>query len=391
MMKILIKLFFCIIILSLLAVLITDKMYLLTALRVTYLKGNTDVTIYDYKVQETNVIEAKNKQPWKLHQKYNQVKLSDNILKHHKNLESIAFIVVKDGQILTEEYFNEGSKEHLSGVWSITKTYTAMLILKAIEDGLIDDIDDPVTKYIPELEFEQRQILTLRHLASMSAGLYWKESAHSPFSLITKFNFYNNLEKLVLNDMSAVREPGEVQHYNSGGIQILGLVLERVLGGKSISDYLSEKIWNPMGYEFDGGYILDSKKYANEKAFCGLVMTARDVSRLGQLINQKGKWNGQQILSVKDINLIQTLPYNNTSYNYGVWSGVYKGYKFYFQAGYLGQYCISVPDLNLVITRLGHKASPKKNALEVNPDTYIYIEEAIRILQESGIDLLEQY
>lgn len=374
-----------VLILCLLGLLITDKMYLVPAFKVTYLRGNTDVTIDDYKIQDTRIIKAKNKQPWKLHEKYNEVKLSDSILNHHKDLRSIAFLIVKDRQILTEEYFNEGSKEHLSGVWSITKTYTSVLILKAIEDGLITDIDDPVIKYIPELEFEQRKILTLRHLASMSSGLYWNETAHSPFSLITKFNFYDNLEKLVLNDMSMIGEPGEVQHYNSGATQILGLVLERVLRKKTISDYLTEKIWNPMGYEYDGRFILDSKRYSNEKVFGGLVMTARDVSRLGQLINQKGKWNDQQILNDNAMCLFQTLPYNNTSYNYGIWSGVYKGYKFYYQAGYLGQFCISVPDLNLVITRLGHSTSPKANIEDISDDTYIYIEEAMRIIQKSGL------
>jgi len=373
---------------GLLGSLITDKTYLLKALRVTYLRGNIDGTIDDYEVQATQKIKAKNPVPWQLHEKYNQVELSTEILKTHTDLKSIAFLVIKDGKILTEQYFNEGSKEHLSSVWSISKTYTSLLILKAIEDGLISDINDPVTKYIPELKFEQEDTLTLRHLASMSAGLYWDESSHTPFSLITKLNFYSDLEKFTLNDMRATGEPGQVQHYNSGATQILGTVLDRVLKEKSISDYLSEKVWSSLGCEYDGLYILDSKKHGNEKTFGGIVATARDVSRLGQLLLQNGYWNGKQILSEDQMALFTTLPYNNSTYNYGIWTGDYKGHKFYYQLGFLGQFCITVPDLNLVITRLGHEISPTENLGEedVEPDTYLYIEEAIRIIEESEIN-----
>lgn len=380
------KILLAFIVIGFLGIIILDKTYLLKALSVTYLRGNTDVTIDDYKIQETKTIYATKPQPWKLHEKYNQIELSDRILKYHEELESIAFLVIKNGEILTEKYFNEGSIEHLSGLWSVTKTYTCLLILKAIEDGLISDIDDAVTKYIPELNFNQKETLTLRHLASMSAGLYWDELAHSPFSLITKINFYGDLDNFVLNDISTIEEPGQIQQYSSGGTQILGMVLKRVLKEKSISDYLKEKIVTPLGYEHDGLYILDSKKHSNEKVFGGLVMTARDVSKLGQLFVQNGKWNGQQILSDQEMNLFTTLPYNNTSYNFGVWTGNYKGHQFHYQAGFLGQYCITVPDLNLVITRLGHNDSDQESLESVNPDTYVYIEEALRIIEESEID-----
>ena len=381
---------FIIITIGLLGLVITDKTYLLKAFRVTYLRGNTDATIYDYEVQPTKTIKSRNPQPWLLHEKYNHVELSGKIIELHKKLKSHAFLVIKDGKILTEKYFLKGGKEHLSGVWSVTKTYTSVLILKAIEDGLISSIDDPVKKYIPELKLEQKETLTLRHLASMSAGLYWDEQAHTPFSLIAKVNFHSNLDKVILNDMKAIGEPGKIQHYNSGATQMLGIVLDRVLDGKSISNYLEEKIWTPLGYEYDGLFILDSKKNANEKTFGGLVMTARDVSKLAQLFLQDGKWNGQHILSSQDMNLITTLPYNNTTYTYGIKNGSYKGLKYYYQSGFRGQFCITVPALSLVITRLGHESTPRKNLEDVVPDTYTYIEEAIRIIEKSEVDKIDE-
>jgi CubicO group peptidase (beta-lactamase class C family) len=367
------------------AMLITDTTYLLKAFRTVWMRGNTDATIDDFQVQPTKTIKARQPQPWALHDQYNKVELSKGIQQYHKDKESIAFLIVKDGKLLTEKYFKEGSETHLSGIWSITKTYTSFLILKAVQDGLITSVDDPVKKYIPELNLSQKEPLTLRHLASMSAGMYWEEQSHEPLALITKLNFYGDLEKFTIEDMYATGEPGMIQHYNSGGTQMLGTVLKRVLGKKSITDYLSEKFWQPLGYEHDGLFIIDSKKHENEKAFGGIVSTARNVTKLGQLILNDGVWNGQQILSQADMQLIKNLPYNNKTYTYGLWTGVYQGSRFYYQSGFGGQLCIAFPEHRLVITRLGHKTTPRANLEDVKPDTYKLITEALRIVKESGL------
>ena len=369
---------------------VTDTDYLLKAFRVTYLRGKTDVTIDDYHIQSTKTIKKGTPQKWELHKDYNKEPIAEDVLKMHKDYKSIAFLVIKDGQLLTEKYFNEGSESHLSGVWSISKTYTSLLILKAIEDGLIDDIDDPVSKYIPELNFNQKNELTLRHVASMSAGLFWDESAHEPLALITKLNFYDDLEKFTVEDLNAVGEPGEIQHYNSGSTQILGIVLKRVLGDKSITDYISEKFWQPLGYEYDGLYIVDSEKHGNEKAFGGIVTTARDVSKLGQLLLNNGVWKGKQLINEKDMQLFHHLPYNNKTYTFGLWSGVYEGERFIFQSGFRGQYCITFPKHNLVITRLGHETSPKDDIGDIKADVYIYLKEAIRIAEKSNDELMTE-
>jgi CubicO group peptidase (beta-lactamase class C family) len=382
------KLLFAIIIvvaIGLTGILVTDTTYLFSAFRVVWLRGNTDVSIDDYKVQATQTIIATHPHAWEKHEQYNRVAIAEDMQQFHREKESIAFLIIKDGKLLTEQYFNEGSETHLSGIWSITKTYTSLLILKAVEDGLIASVDDPVVKYIPELKIQQKDTLTLRHLASMSAGLYWDEWSHQPLALITKLNFYPDLEKFTINDMYATGEPGRVQHYNSGATQMLGTVLKRVLGEKSITEYLSEKFWQPLGLEHDGLFILDSKKNKNEKAFGGIVSTARNVSKLGQLLLNEGMWNGRQLLSDADMQLIKTIPYNNTSYTFGLWTGLYEGSRFYYQSGFRGQFCITFPKHNLVITRLGHKTSPRSNIEDISPDTHKFIQEALRIVKESGL------
>jgi CubicO group peptidase (beta-lactamase class C family) len=362
---------------------LTDTTYLLRGVRTVYLRGNTDVTIDDYSVQETRTIKARAPMAWPKHDLYNKVPLSESFKTFNQTQESLAYLVIQNGQLLSEHYFNEGSPEHLSGIWSISKTYTSLLLLKAQQQGLIDSIDDPVSKYVPEWTVRQEEPLTLRHLASMNTGLFWDEMDHSPFSLIAKLNFYGNLEKYTLEDLYATGIPGKEQHYNSGGTQLLGTVLKRVLAPKTISQYLEESFWTPLNYEHDGLFILDSQRHQNEKTFGGIVSTARNVSRLGQLINNQGKWQGQTILTEEDLSLITTLPYNNKTYTYGFWTGLYKGERYYYQSGFGGQFCISFPKYDLVITRLGHKTSKKDHINAVAPDTKVYIEEALRIVSES--------
>lgn len=363
----------------------TDTGYLIEALRVTYLRGQRSVGIYDYTVQPTRTVPKASHKPWPRHRHYNRVPLADTIVQLHKQLQSTAFVVVHQGQLLAEYYYAEGGPEQRSGLWSVSKTYTALLILKAIEDGLIDHIDDPVSKYVPEFAVQQKSPLTLRHLCSMSTGLFWAEREQSPLSLMAKINFCNNLEQFTLSELYAVGEPGQLQHYDSGGMQLLGTVLERVLAGKPIAQYLAEKFWQPIGAEHDALYILDSKRYQHEKTYGGLVATARDVSRLGQAIADSGRFQGHTILSPEQWQRLTTLPYQNRTYAFGIWTGLYQDQRFYYQSGHQGQFCISFPAHNLVITRLGHRNFRKADLEDVSAETYLFIAEALRLVEASAV------
>lgn len=362
-----------------------DKEYLLTAVRVVYFRGNSTVGIYDYEAHATRPIKAGSPQPWEQHERYNQEPLSAEIMELHENQKTTSFLVVKDGKLLSEDYFNGGSKTEQTGLWSVTKTYVSFALLKAVEDGLIDDINDPVSKYLPEWKVEQSPPLTLRHLASMSAGLSWNEMEKGPLALIAKYNFHDNLDELSVEALRAIGKPGDVQHYNSGGTQLLGTVLGKVLAPKNLSDYLSEKFWQPLGCEQDALFILDSEKQGNEKAFGGMVASARDIAKLGQVLLDNGKWKGQTILQPEDVKLMKTVPYNNKTYSYGLWTGVYEGERFYFQAGYQGQQVITVPSHNMVVVRQGHIAALKEDIEDLPFEVFEYIKEGVRIGKVLGL------
>ena len=360
----------------------TDRSYLFTAARTIWLRGQTDAGIHDFTVQPTRNITAGTHQPWPHSLNYNKVAPSKNILEHHEDYQTTAFIIAKDGELLSEHYYNGSYAKDVSSIWSVSKSFITFAILKAVEQGLIDSIDDPVKKYIPEWPVEQSPTLTLRHLASMSAGLYWEEMDHSPFSLIAQFTFDDDIVPLTINTLPATGNPGDIQHYNSGGTQLLGTILLRVLNGKDIATYISESFWQPLGMQQDGMYVLD-RENGNERVFGGIVSSALDMAKFGQLVVNNGEWNDEQILSTEHIELIKQIPYNNRTYGYGLWISEYNGDPIYHMEGFLGQKNIIYPKHNLLITRLGHQMIEREELEDISPQVAIFIEEALRVLGES--------
>ncbi len=362
----------------------TDRSYLFTAVKTIWLRGQTDAGIHDFTVQPTRSIKAGKHQPWPRSDNYNKITPSDEILKHHKEYRTTAFLIAQNGELLSEHYYNGSHAKDVSSIWSVSKSFITFALLKAVEQGLIESIDDPVKKYIPEWPVEQTPTLTLRHLASMSAGLYWEEMDHSPFSLIAQFTFDDDIVPLTINTLPATGNPGDIQHYNSGGTQLLGTIMQRVLNGKTIASYISESFWQPLGMQQDGLYVLD-RDNGNERVFGGMVASALDMAKFGQLLLNKGNWNGIQILSSEHINLIKQIPYNNRTYGYGIWVSEYKGDPIYHMEGFLGQKNIIYPKHNLLITRLGHQMIAREELEDISPQVELFIEEALRVLREERL------
>jgi len=371
-----------ILILLLLSLLVaTDRAYLLTAARTIWLRGQTDAGIHDFEVQPLRAIKASDHQPWPKANTYNQAPLSKALLEHHQRYKSTAFLIAQNGKLISEHYFNGSHEKDVSSTWSVSKSFITFAILKAIEEGLIDNINDPVHKYLPEWKVKQNPELTLRHLGSMSAGLYWDEMDHSPFSLIAQFTFDDKITDLSISELPAIGNPGDTQHYNSGGTQLLGSILARVLKDKNISDYISESFWKPLGMQQNGFYVLD-KENGDERVFGGIIASAKDMAKFGQLFLNEGQWKQEQILSKEHIQLIKQKPYNNQTYGYGIWVGEYEGDPIYNMQGFLGQFNIIYPKHNLLITRMGHQMMKKENLEDDHPQVNFLIKEALLLLEE---------
>jgi len=211
-------------------------------------------------------------------------------------------LIIHKDTIVYEQYFN-GMKEETTHIsWSVGKSFGATLVGIALEDGWFASIEDPVTKYLPQLKKSGYDGVQIKDILQMSSGIKFTEDYRDFNSDINRFGrgfaLGSSLEKFV-KSLKNEREPGTYNHYVSMDTQVLGMLVMQVTG-KNLSDYLKEKIWDPVGMEHDAQWIID--KTGTEAAFGGLNITLRDYAKFGLLYMKEGNWNGQQIISKDWIN-----------------------------------------------------------------------------------------
>ena len=345
------------------------------------------VNIDDYKIFANRTVKKGDAQPWKISSDYNSLKLSKEELDYFNEFGTVAFLVVKDTALLFEAYWDGYGTNSYSNSFSMAKSIISLLVGCAVEDGYIHSLDDPISKYLPELKAGDS--VTIRNLLTMSSGLSWDESYSSLFSQTTKGYYGSNLPKLVLSQIS-LEKPGKYFEYRSGDTQLLSLIVERATG-KTLSDYVSERIWSKIGAEHNALWCLD-RKNGVEKAFCCFNSNARDFARFGQLVLNNGSWNGKQIIPLDYLHqAVQPATYLKDSetgkpcnfYGYQWWILYLDGYHVIYARGLNGQYIFAIPQLNSVIVRLGHKRSTVR--IDGTPeDVYKYIRLGIQIINNKN-------
>ncbi len=238
-----------------------------------------------------------------------------------------AALIVKNDTIVFEHYHGGWDKDTRSCIFSVTKTITSMLCGIAIKDGYIKSLSDPVTDYITELKkvdplFDS---LKIEHLLDMTAGLKFDENyAWNPFSKMAKLYMGDDAMKVV-KSMKFSNRPGEHFQYDSMTSQILGIVIERATG-MPYAQYLSEKVWKPLGMEQDALMGLDSKKHRVAKSYGGLTTNVRDLAKVGRLYLNIGNWDGKQIIDTsfvaRSFSTHMSGEKNKNTYSYSWYWGV---------------------------------------------------------------------
>jgi CubicO group peptidase (beta-lactamase class C family) len=284
---------------------------------------------------------------------------AENFDKFLASTRTTAFIVIKDDKIVYEKYFNGYQRDSIGTSFSIAKSITSALIGIAIDEGLIASIDDPITKYIPELKERDTRFgnITIKNLLTMSSGLRYVEEG-LPWSDDTTTYYDTELRSLALS--SKVEEsPGKRFHYNNYNPLLLGMILERATH-KPVSQYLEDKIWKPLGMDAHASWSLDSDASGFEKMESGINARAIDFAKIGRLFLNNGNWNGKQVISENWVNE-STRPDTSTDpapfYQYMWWvhplSEDSTRYNFY-AAGNYGQFIYVIPEKNIVIVRHGY-------------------------------------
>jgi CubicO group peptidase (beta-lactamase class C family) len=269
-----------------------------------------------------------------------------------RSSKTVAFIVIKDNSVVYEKYFRGASESTLVNSFSMTKSLVSALVGVAISEGYIKSVDQTVADFLPEFKDKAYGKVTIRNLLQMTSGIGFSFNGYSPFADNAQFYYGSNLREQVAK-LKAKQPQGKVWKYKESDPQMLGLILERATG-RTLSKYLEEKIWQPLGMEFDASWSLDSKEDGVEKAFCCFNARARDFAKFGMLYLNKGAWNDKQIVPKEWIEASTQADTSNggaENYKYLWWLPRPREGDFYAD-GNLGQFIYVNPKSNVVIVKL---------------------------------------
>ncbi len=353
--------------------------YLITAVRTVYFHGHKTAFLDDYKYFPNREIKRGVAQPWHIAKDYNTVKATERLESTNKDLQTVAFMIIKNDSIWYESYYDGYDKDSKSNSFSMAKSVVSAALGKAIMEGKIKSLDQKVIDFLPELEGAYKDQLTVGDLSSMASGLNWDEQYYSPLSIVTRAYFDKDLRKVMLG-LDINTQPGQHFEYKSGDTQLLAMVLEKAVK-KPLAVYVSEKFWQPLGAENDALWQLDHEGDGIEKAYCCIASNARDFARFGKLYQQHGKWEGQQILDSAFVaKSIQPRFPESPEYGYGWWLNNYRNKSMFYMRGHLGQFVIVIPEDDMIIVRLGHLKGLQTTADAHSNDFYIYVDEAYQML-----------
>ena len=351
--------------------------YIFKGVRTIYLTGNNTAFISDYEYFDNREIKSANPQPWALHKQYNTIDESDKLNELNDKRKTKSFLVIKNDSILFEKYYDGHKQTDISNSFSVAKSIVTSMMGKAIMEGKIKSLDQPVSDFFEEYKNGLASELTVGDLASMSSGMKWNEKYYSVINITSESYFTDDLRSVILGQ-EIENKPGKGFRYSSGDTQLLAMIIEKATG-TSLSDYLSQKFWGPMGAENLALWQIDSEESGMEKAYCCIAATARDFARFGKLYIDKGKWGDTEILDSSFVELSLNPVFDDSPfYGYGWWLYEYEGKKVFTMNGHRGQFVISFPDENIIIVRQGD-FNNKGRVSERSGDLYQYISEGYKI------------
>lgn len=234
---------------------------------------------------------------------------------------SQSLIVVHKGTLQLEQYWRGADRETRFNPQSMSKSVLALLTGIAIEDGKIGSVTDPISKYIGEWKNDPRGTATIEQILRMTAGL--EQMAVDGYydvdflSRVARYSLGEDFNGMIL-DLRQVDEPGTKFEYNPEEANLLGIAIERATG-KRYAEYLSEKLWQPLGLA-DASMYLDRPGGAAMKSCC-VFSRPYDWAKIGLLISQNGAWDGEQLVPAGWIKAMITPSPLRDFYGYFVWLG----------------------------------------------------------------------
>ncbi|MHA1988535.1 MAG: serine hydrolase domain-containing protein [Promethearchaeota archaeon] len=255
------------------------------------------------------------------------------------------FLIVKNGFVIYEKYYNDYNQDKTNHLCSVTKTIISALIGIAIDKNYIKSIDDKLIEIFPEFKPKSsdylKRKLTIRHLLTMTTGFLWSSKAYEPMlmRLKNKKNWVDYILNLPIKD----RMFGQFQ-YNSANSHVLSGIISRT-SNMSTQAFAEKYLFKPMGISNNVKWMKDPQGI-NIGGY-GLQLRPRDMAKFGFLYINQGVWDIKQIISKDWIE--ESIKNYSEDYGYHVWIARVNGSNAFIAAGYGGQYIVGIPELDLVI------------------------------------------
>jgi CubicO group peptidase (beta-lactamase class C family) len=272
-----------------------------------------------------------------------------------------SLLVIRNGYLIAEDYFNEGSVHQKDRLQSVTKSYTSALVGIALDQGYLSSVDQKMLEFFPEVADQitdpRKEQITIRELLQMRAGYPWEETDPALWDDLLSGHYPPLIEEFPL-----VADPGTEFNYSNLSSNWLGIIVDRATG-MNLKAYAEENLFLPLGVEA-GEWGTDADGHNNGAA--DLHLTARDAARFGLLYLNDGVFDGNQIVPAdwvhdslerysEDINVTGGFPANwglsisDIGYGYQWWSARAGDHHFDYAMGHGGQMIVLLNELDMVI------------------------------------------
>lgn len=272
-------------------------------------------------------------------------------------LETIhSLLVIKNGRLVAEKYFNGGAKDRKDRLQSVTKSYTSALVGIALEQGYITSVDQKMMEFFPELSGNisdtRKEQITIRQMLQMRAGYPWEESTPELFEML-----YHGFWPSLLVSVPLVSDPGTKYEYSNLTAHLLGVIVSRATG-TDLRSFAQENLFGPLDVEV-GDWITDWE--GNYNGHGDIHFNARDAARFGLLYLNGGEYQGRQLVPADWVrDSLQSYSenawtikigdnYKDTGYGYQWWSATAGDIRFNYAWGHGGQQIALVDDMDMVI------------------------------------------
>lgn len=219
----------------------------------------------------------------------------DAYMKHQR---TAALVIIHKGKIRLEKYGLGFSGDGKWTSFSVAKSFSSTLVGAAIKDGFIKSVEDKVSDYIPDLKGSAYDDVSIKQLLTMTSGVRWNEDYGDPKSDVALFNAHTpepgvDVTVSYMRKLPREAPAGTKWVYKTGETNLIGVLVSSATR-KTLSAYLSEKIWRPFGMEQDASWLLGST--GHEISGCCIQASTRDYARMGLFMLGGGVADGNPVL-----------------------------------------------------------------------------------------------